>query len=118
MSGSYGVVMAIATVNPVTGETVKTFDALTSAQIDTHLARAVAGFAELGNDVWCIDYKGQFRLGDGTAESRVVVGHREVVRRDLGHLSRRPEARDPERRRLAAGEHEMKAWREVEDERF
>ncbi len=39
--------MAIATVNPATGETLKTFDALTPAQIDTQLARAVAGFAEL-----------------------------------------------------------------------
>jgi succinate-semialdehyde dehydrogenase / glutarate-semialdehyde dehydrogenase len=39
--------MAIATINPTTGETVKTFDALTPAQIDMHLTRAVAGFAEL-----------------------------------------------------------------------
>ncbi len=39
--------MAIATLNPATGETLKTFDALTPAQIDTQLARAVAGFAEL-----------------------------------------------------------------------
>jgi succinate-semialdehyde dehydrogenase/glutarate-semialdehyde dehydrogenase len=39
--------MPIATVNPATGETVKTFDALTSAQIDAHLTRAVAGFTAL-----------------------------------------------------------------------
>ena len=39
--------MAIATVNPATGETLKTFDALTPAQIDIQLARAVTGFAEL-----------------------------------------------------------------------
>ncbi len=39
--------MPIATVNPATGETVKTYAALTPAQIDEHLARAVRGFAEL-----------------------------------------------------------------------
>jgi len=39
--------MPIASVNPATGETVKTFAALTSAQIEEHLARAVTGFAEL-----------------------------------------------------------------------
>jgi succinate-semialdehyde dehydrogenase / glutarate-semialdehyde dehydrogenase len=39
--------MAIATVNPATGETVKTFDALSPAQIDRYIARAVAAFAEL-----------------------------------------------------------------------
>jgi succinate-semialdehyde dehydrogenase/glutarate-semialdehyde dehydrogenase len=39
--------MPIASVNPATGETVKTFAALTSAQIEEYLARAVTGFAEL-----------------------------------------------------------------------
>src|SRR5690242_13318799 len=36
--------MTIATVNPATGETVKTFQPLTDAQIDAAIARAVDGF--------------------------------------------------------------------------
>ena len=37
--------MAIATQNPATGETVKTFDALTDAEVDARLAKAAAAFA-------------------------------------------------------------------------
>src|SRR5579872_5132639 len=37
--------MAIATVNPATGETLKTFNALTSAEIDRRIGRAAAAFA-------------------------------------------------------------------------
>ena len=36
--------MAIATVNPATGETVRTFDALSPAEIETRVARARAAF--------------------------------------------------------------------------
>src|SRR5690242_15372991 len=36
--------MAIATVNPATGETVKTFDALSAEEVDAKLARAVEAF--------------------------------------------------------------------------
>jgi succinate-semialdehyde dehydrogenase/glutarate-semialdehyde dehydrogenase len=36
--------MAIATINPVTGETIKTFTALSDAEIETRLARADAAF--------------------------------------------------------------------------
>ncbi len=36
--------MAIATINPTTGETVKTFDPLTEAEIDTRIARAADAF--------------------------------------------------------------------------
>jgi succinate-semialdehyde dehydrogenase/glutarate-semialdehyde dehydrogenase len=36
--------MAIATINPATGETVKTFEALTSAEIEAKLARAASTF--------------------------------------------------------------------------
>ena len=36
--------MPIATVNPATGETLKTFDAHTSAEVDTKLSRAVEAF--------------------------------------------------------------------------
>jgi succinate-semialdehyde dehydrogenase/glutarate-semialdehyde dehydrogenase len=37
--------MAIATVNPTTGETLKTFDPLSSAEVSDRLARAVTAFA-------------------------------------------------------------------------
>jgi succinate-semialdehyde dehydrogenase/glutarate-semialdehyde dehydrogenase len=37
--------MAIATVNPATGETLKTFEALTSAELDERIGRAAAAFA-------------------------------------------------------------------------
>ena len=36
--------MPIATINPTTGETVKTFDALDAAQLDDRLARAAAAY--------------------------------------------------------------------------
>jgi succinate-semialdehyde dehydrogenase/glutarate-semialdehyde dehydrogenase len=36
--------MAIASINPATGETLKTFDALSEAEIEEHLARAVTAF--------------------------------------------------------------------------
>jgi succinate-semialdehyde dehydrogenase / glutarate-semialdehyde dehydrogenase len=39
--------MAIATVNPATGEVVKTFAAMSDAQVEERLARAVTGFAAL-----------------------------------------------------------------------
>ncbi len=39
--------MPIATVNPATGETVKTFDALGPEQIDAALTRSVTGFEQL-----------------------------------------------------------------------
>ena len=38
--------MAIATINPATGETVREFDSLTDAQVDEALDRAVRGFAD------------------------------------------------------------------------
>ena len=37
--------MAIATVNPATGEVVKTFEQLSDAQIEEKVARAAATFA-------------------------------------------------------------------------
>jgi succinate-semialdehyde dehydrogenase / glutarate-semialdehyde dehydrogenase len=37
--------MAIATVSPMTGETLRTFEALTSEQVEDRLARAAAAFA-------------------------------------------------------------------------
>jgi succinate-semialdehyde dehydrogenase/glutarate-semialdehyde dehydrogenase len=37
--------MAIATINPTTGETLKTFEALTDDQLEDRLARAAAAFA-------------------------------------------------------------------------
>jgi succinate-semialdehyde dehydrogenase/glutarate-semialdehyde dehydrogenase len=37
--------MAIATVNPATGETLKTFEPLSDAEVDERLARAAAAFA-------------------------------------------------------------------------
>src|SRR5204863_974101 len=39
--------MAIATMNPATGEVVKTFEAMSDAQVEERLARAVTGFAAL-----------------------------------------------------------------------
>ena len=36
--------MAIATINPATGETIKTFEALTEQEIDARLDRASAAF--------------------------------------------------------------------------
>src|SRR5437764_9133371 len=39
--------MPIATVNPATGEVVKTFDAMSAAQVDRALSAAVDGFAAL-----------------------------------------------------------------------
>ena len=36
--------MAIATINPATGETVKTFDALSNGEIDDRLGRARTAF--------------------------------------------------------------------------
>ena len=36
--------MAIATINPATGETIKTFTPLSDAEIETRLARADAAF--------------------------------------------------------------------------
>ncbi|MDP9117795.1 MAG: NADP-dependent succinic semialdehyde dehydrogenase [Actinomycetota bacterium] len=38
--------MAIASINPATGETVKTFDALTAPEIDARLERAAGAFRE------------------------------------------------------------------------
>ncbi len=38
-------VMAIATIDPTTGETLKTFDALTDAELEDRLARSAAAFA-------------------------------------------------------------------------
>ncbi|MEV6823433.1 NAD-dependent succinate-semialdehyde dehydrogenase [Amycolatopsis sp. NPDC051102] len=38
--------MAIATVNPATGETLRTFDELTDAEVDRKIARAVTAFHE------------------------------------------------------------------------
>ena len=38
--------MAIATVNPATGEVLKTFEPLTDAQLEGKLQRAVNAFAE------------------------------------------------------------------------
>src|SRR5262245_33736046 len=40
-------IMAIETVNPATGETLKTFDPMTAEQVDRVLDRAEAGFATL-----------------------------------------------------------------------
>jgi hypothetical protein len=37
--------MPIATINPATGETLRTFDALTAAQVDEKLQRASDAFA-------------------------------------------------------------------------
>jgi succinate-semialdehyde dehydrogenase/glutarate-semialdehyde dehydrogenase len=37
--------MAIATVNPTTGETLKTFDELTDAEVDARIGRAAAAFS-------------------------------------------------------------------------
>jgi succinate-semialdehyde dehydrogenase/glutarate-semialdehyde dehydrogenase len=37
-------IMAIATINPATGETIKTFEALTDAQVDQKIARAAEVF--------------------------------------------------------------------------
>ena len=39
--------MAIATINPATGEVVKTFDALSSTQVEQRLSAAAAGFHAL-----------------------------------------------------------------------
>jgi len=39
--------MAIATINPATGEVVKTFDALTSLQIEQKLQLAASAFRTL-----------------------------------------------------------------------
>ncbi|HEV7865978.1 MAG TPA: aldehyde dehydrogenase family protein, partial [Acidimicrobiia bacterium] len=36
--------MAIATVNPATGETIKTFDSLSTEELDAKLARAAEAF--------------------------------------------------------------------------
>ena len=38
--------MPIATINPATGETVKTFEAFSDAEVDARIARAVATFRE------------------------------------------------------------------------
>src|SRR3954451_23448684 len=40
-----GIRMAIATVNPTTGETLKTFDALTAGEVSERIERAAAAFA-------------------------------------------------------------------------
>src|ERR1700674_230795 len=37
-------IMAIATINPATGETIKNFDALTDAQVDQKIQRAAEAF--------------------------------------------------------------------------
>ena len=38
--------MAIATINPATGETLKTFAAMADAEVDARIAQAAATFAE------------------------------------------------------------------------
>jgi succinate-semialdehyde dehydrogenase/glutarate-semialdehyde dehydrogenase len=38
--------MAIATTNPATGEIEKTFEALSDAEVDEHIARAAAAAVE------------------------------------------------------------------------
>src|SRR5450755_4806571 len=43
----YHPLMAIASTNPATGEVVKVFDAMTDAEVDVRLDRAVAGFEVL-----------------------------------------------------------------------
>jgi len=45
LPGGKRTTMAIATINPTTGETLKTFDPLSEAEIDTCLARAATAFA-------------------------------------------------------------------------
>src|SRR5688500_14508431 len=39
--------MAIATINPATGETLKTFEAMTDGEVDDRIARAVSAFERL-----------------------------------------------------------------------
>ena len=43
--------MAIASVNPATGETIKTFEALNDAAIDAALARSSSAFAISSGDM-------------------------------------------------------------------
>jgi succinate-semialdehyde dehydrogenase/glutarate-semialdehyde dehydrogenase len=38
--------MAIATINPTTGQTIKTFDSLTDAQVDQKLQKAIDTFRQ------------------------------------------------------------------------
>ena len=42
--------MAIATINPATGETVQTFDPLTAAELEDKLARAAAAARDVPAD--------------------------------------------------------------------
>jgi len=41
--------MAIATINPATGEVIKNFDALTDVQVDAKIAKAAVAFRSYGN---------------------------------------------------------------------
>ena len=46
--------MAIATINPATGEVVKKFDALTDAEVDEKIAKAAEPFNSFRKTPWPI----------------------------------------------------------------
>jgi succinate-semialdehyde dehydrogenase/glutarate-semialdehyde dehydrogenase len=66
--------MAIATINPATGETVRTFDELTDSQIDQRLARASDTFAT-------------YRLTTFEQRSGWLRGAAEILDEDLERVS-------------------------------
>jgi succinate-semialdehyde dehydrogenase/glutarate-semialdehyde dehydrogenase len=63
-----GCVMAIATTNPATGETIKTFEALSPAEIESRLARADAAFRTYRNTSFA-DRSGWMNAAAGILEA-------------------------------------------------
>ncbi len=67
--------MAIATINPLTGETVKTFDALSDAEIDDRLGRARAAFT-------------RYRLTSFEARAGWMTAAADILERDVDEIAR------------------------------
>src|SRR5260370_22299047 len=67
--------MAIATINPATGETVKTFDVLSDAEIDDRLARARTAFT-------------RYRLTSFDARAGWMRAAADLLERDVDDIAR------------------------------
>jgi succinate-semialdehyde dehydrogenase/glutarate-semialdehyde dehydrogenase len=67
--------MAIATINPATGETVKTFEALTDAQVDQKIAKATETFRSFRNLTFADRAKMMMRAAEILESEKDTLGH-------------------------------------------
>ena len=82
--------MAIATINPATGETLKTYEPLSDEALEDKLARAAAAWAELPAD-------------DAGAAGRLAAGRRRRAGRGHRHRRRAHDHRDGQDARVGQG---------------